>query len=92
MSSSSRLNDDDAMVLLAGHRYATIHLVVLAHTDTSFAPPPPPLVLLSRNKNTDFVGQTPQNTPLSNAPLTREALSRPTVGTIGEEDEGVSGS
>jgi nucleosome assembly protein 1-like 1 len=31
---------------------------------------------------------TPQNTPLNNAPLTREALSRPTVGTIGEEEEG----
>lgn len=41
-----------------------------------------------RNRNNDMVAPTPQNTPLSNAPLTREALSRPTVGTIGEEDEG----
>ncbi|PWN28515.1 NAP-domain-containing protein [Jaminaea rosea] len=41
-----------------------------------------------RNRNSDMVAPTPQNTPLSNAPLTREALSRPTVGTIGEEDEG----
>lgn len=30
---------------------------------------------------------TPQNTPLSNAPITREALSRPTVGTISEDNE-----
>lgn len=35
---------------------------------------------------------TPQNTPLSNAPLTREALSRPTVGTIGEEAEDGTGA
>jgi nucleosome assembly protein 1-like 1 len=34
---------------------------------------------------------TPQNTPLSNAPITREALSRPTVGTIGEEAEDGAG-
>lgn len=34
-----------------------------------------------------MVAPTPQNTPMNNAPLTREALSRPTVGTIGEEGE-----
>lgn len=44
-----------------------------------------------RNKNADYVAPTPQNTPLSNAPLTREALSRPTVGTIGEENEDAAG-
>ncbi|MCO5565870.1 hypothetical protein L7F22_019545 [Adiantum nelumboides] len=38
-------------------------------------------------RNADFTAPTPQNTPLSNAPITREALSRPTVGTIGEENE-----
>ncbi|SJX62200.1 probable nucleosome assembly protein I [Sporisorium reilianum f. sp. reilianum] len=42
---------------------------------------------IGRSKNSDAIAPTPQNTPLSNAPLTREALSRPTVGTIGEEDE-----
>ena len=42
----------------------------------------------SRNRNgADLSAPTPQNTPLNNAPLTREALSRPTVGTIGEEKE-----
>lgn len=44
-------------------------------------------VEIGKNKNADLVAPTPQNTPLDNAPLTREALSRPTVGTIGEEDE-----
>ncbi|KAK0551886.1 histone chaperone [Tilletia horrida] len=38
-------------------------------------------------KPEELVAPTPQNTPLANAPLTREALSRPTVGTIGEEGE-----
>ncbi|EPQ29363.1 uncharacterized protein PFL1_03118 [Pseudozyma flocculosa PF-1] len=42
---------------------------------------------IGRSKGGDAIAPTPQNTPLSNAPLTREALSRPTVGTIGEEDE-----
>ncbi|KAE8223887.1 hypothetical protein CF319_g3146 [Tilletia indica] len=42
-------------------------------------------------KAEELVAPTPQNTPMANAPLTREALSRPTVGTIGEEeDEDVS--
>lgn len=40
-----------------------------------------------RQRNADMTAPTPQNTPLSNAPITREALSRPTVGTIGEENE-----
>ncbi|KAK0520753.1 histone chaperone [Tilletia horrida] len=38
-------------------------------------------------KAEELVAPTPQNTPMANAPLTREALSRPTVGTIGEEGE-----
>ncbi len=42
---------------------------------------------IGRSKNSDAIAPHPQNTPLDNAPLTREALSRPTVGTIGEEDE-----
>ncbi|KAN0064594.1 histone chaperone [Thecaphora frezii] len=42
---------------------------------------------IGKSKAGDAIAPTPQNTPLSNAPLTREALSRPTVGTIGEEDE-----
>lgn len=41
----------------------------------------------SGGKSSEFTAPTPQNTPLNNAPLTREALSRPTVGTIGEEGE-----
>lgn len=45
---------------------------------------------IGKSKSSDQVAPTPQNTPLSNAPLTREALSRPTVGTIGEEDEGTA--
>ncbi|KAL9941045.1 hypothetical protein V8E36_000533 [Tilletia maclaganii] len=38
-------------------------------------------------KPEELVAPTPQNTPLTNAPITRDALSRPTVGTIGEEGE-----
>ncbi|WFD44949.1 histone chaperone [Malassezia psittaci] len=41
---------------------------------------------IGKGKNSDFTAPTPQNTPLSNAPLGREPLSRPTVQTIGEED------
>ncbi|WFC95629.1 histone chaperone [Malassezia brasiliensis] len=42
--------------------------------------------LTGRNKNVDLTAPTPQNTPLNNAPIGREPLSRPTVQTIGEED------
>lgn len=35
----------------------------------------------------ELVAPTPQNTPLQNQPLTREALSRPTVGTVQEEED-----
>lgn len=44
----------------------------------------------ARKKDSDLTAPTPQNTPLSNAPIEREALARPAVPTIGEEDEGAS--
>lgn len=42
---------------------------------------------IGKNRNEDATAPTPQNTPLTNAPAPRELLQRPTVGTIGEEDE-----
>ena len=41
---------------------------------------------IGKNRNEDNTAPTPQNTPLTNAPP-RELLQRPSVGTIGEEDE-----
>ena len=57
--------------------------------------PPQPWILASaysrdspcRKRDANWTAPTPQNTPLSNAPIEREQLARPTVGTIGEEDE-----
>ncbi|WFD32179.1 histone chaperone [Malassezia sp. CBS 17886] len=43
-------------------------------------------VEIGKNKNADMSAPTPQNTPLNNAPIAREPLQRPSVGTIGEED------
>ena len=42
---------------------------------------------IGKKKDSDLEAPTPQNTPLNNASLMREPLSRPTVNTIGEEDE-----
>lgn len=44
-------------------------------------------VNVSRRPEDEYVAPTPQNTPLQNQSLTRDALSRPTVGTVEEEDE-----
>ncbi|KDN48513.1 NAP-domain-containing protein [Tilletiaria anomala UBC 951] len=44
-------------------------------------------VEIGKSRNADLTAPTPQNTPLNTAPLTRETLSRPTVGTISEDKE-----
>ncbi|WFD18658.1 histone chaperone [Malassezia caprae] len=45
---------------------------------------------IGKKKDSDLTAPTPQNTPLSNAPIEREPLARPVVPTIGEEDEGAA--
>ncbi len=65
----------------AGSAKVTLRNFSLTHTH-SFPRPQP-----RGRANADLTAPTPQNTPLNNAPLTREALSRPTVGTVEEEEE-----
>ncbi|WFD36549.1 histone chaperone [Malassezia cuniculi] len=42
---------------------------------------------IGKNRNENLAAPTPQNTPLNNSQPMRELLQRPTVGTIGEEEE-----
>ncbi|WFD22245.1 histone chaperone [Malassezia equina] len=45
---------------------------------------------IGKKKDSDLTAPTPQNTPLSNAPIERQPLARPAVSTIGEEEEGAA--
>ena len=53
--------------------------------------PAPATMDIGKKRDADLTAPTPQNTPQTNAPIQRERLTRPTVSTIGEEDEGASG-
>lgn len=44
---------------------------------------------IGRKRDADLMAPTPQNTPQTNTTIQRERLARPTVGTIGEEEENV---